>query len=80
LKRQGIKQICGSLNHLGDLWDGTYPAMAYTILRRTGEEHQIWLESENEYTIFKGNTELARTKTKKGLGNACKLLTKKTYQ
>ncbi len=66
MERLGGKHICGDYNSLGELWDGTYPAINFTVLQKTGERVELWLESENVYTLFHANKELSRTKTTKG--------------
>lgn len=66
MERLGVKQVCGESNSIGELWDGTYPAINFTVLQKSGERIELWLEAENVYTLYHSNTELARTKTTKG--------------
>lgn len=80
--RLGVKQVCGHPNQLGELWDGTYPVIVSTYLTRTdgvsnGARNEVWQESENIYTLFRGNTELVRVRTKRGDAVAYKMMLKK---
>ena len=77
--RLGVKQVCGQPNQKGELWDGTYPVIVATYLTRSdgvsnGARNEVWQESENTYTLFRGNTELARVSTKRGGAVAYKMM------
>ncbi|MHB8124630.1 MAG: hypothetical protein ACYDEJ_03135 [Desulfitobacteriaceae bacterium] len=81
-ERLGVKQVCGCANNFGgELWDGSYPALVYTFLRRKNDSspgyNELWLEAENVYTVYYNNAELARIQTTKGHAHAYKQLLKK---
>jgi len=81
-ERLGVKQVCGCVNHFGgELWDGSYPAIVFTFLRRKIDSspgyNELWLEAENVYTVYHNNVELAMVKTVRGHAMAYKMLLKK---
>lgn len=78
-ERLGVKQVCGSTNQLGELWDNTYPVLVASFLRKSENEqlNELYLESKNVYSVWHNNKELARAKTTKGHGHAYKTILKK---
>ena len=76
-KRQGVSQVCGQDNNTGSLWNGTYPAVVASSLTKEGGRNVVYLESENVYSLYRGDVEITRAKTIQGNAVAYKMLLKK---
>lgn len=62
---------------LGEFWDGSYPVILSTVLQKDGSCFEVWLESENNYTLWHNNKQIGKAKTKRGRLTAYKTMVKK---